>query len=518
MKYHMIIIILLLFIFSCSTSPKATPEQTTAYESGMREGEALIEKADYSSLIQAYHLYESLLSIPMDHRRTRLKLLKTCLLLALREKELGITDEDHLQRAASLVEENRIPPEYAVALDIAESFPSKAKGVIKDTVPTEEEFFFLQNLEKKIPLWFENMKRRSGRDLFFTYFFLSLYCQFSDLLDVKIDLDSYWELYSKNPLIGYRLAVCGTPHRESLKNFLDTAPQFSEAYFYLGEISLAEGKLFEAEEYYLKAFRHIPRSTSVIISLANIYFVLEELEKSIDYYDKALSLAPEYRDALLGKAIALSYLERHEEALSVLKKLYDLGKYFLGETHYWQAWNLRELGRLDEARSAIETSKNYLIGHPEVFTLAGKTALAADNPEEAEKNFKEALKIRENDCEALFNLGRAYALQEDWNHAGTFYERASLCYSTSESALKEKMEEVENSGFSQNRKDILLPLHKNRIRLMIEKKASSEYNAAFNYHKAGMPEKALGLAQKASKHPGFKAKAEELLADIKSKH
>ena len=77
--------------------------------------------------------------------------------------------------------------------------------------------------------------------------------------------------------------------------------------------------------------------------MASIYFAFEELEKSLEFYEKTLAMAPAHRDALLGKAMCLSYLGRHQEAILVCNKILTLGKYYLGESHYWLAWNLNEL-------------------------------------------------------------------------------------------------------------------------------------------------------------------------------
>ncbi|MBN1270729.1 MAG: tetratricopeptide repeat protein [Candidatus Aminicenantes bacterium] len=517
MKKTSLLALTVLFLFSCSTQPKATPEQMASYEKKMREGESLTNKADYTSLVEAYQVYETLLSIPMNHRQTREKLLKTCLLLSMRQKELGILDETYLNRTRTLIESGTFPPEYRLALEIVEALPFKVKGITKDTILDEDAYTQPEKLEDKIPLWYESMKRRSGRDLLFTYLFLTLNCEFGKILEEKIDLHAFRDSYATTPLVLYRLSVCGFPDQEVLENMIEKAPYFTEAYFHLGEAFLHEGKLSKAEKAYLKAFHTIPHSTAVVISLANIYFILEELEKSISFYDKAITLAPEYRDALLGKAIALSYLGRHEEALDTLKKLYDLGKYFLGETHYWQAWNLRELGRLDKARTNIEKAKNYLIGHAEVFILAGKTALDGKNTAAAEENFKEALKIHKENCEALFFLGKVYALEENWGNSGLFYDRASQCYLYSEAALNEKIKEIETSGFSPERIHIYVLTKNNQIKQIKEKRASSDYNGALSYFYAGRFEDALGLARRAAEHPAFKTKAATLIEQIKEK-
>jgi len=47
-------------------------------------------------------------------------------------------------------------------------------------------------------------------------------------------------------------------------------------------------------------------------------------------------LEPRLRDALLGKAKALSYLERHTDALTLLHQLVELGQWYLGDVYFWR--------------------------------------------------------------------------------------------------------------------------------------------------------------------------------------
>ena len=57
---------------------------------------------------------------------------------------------------------------------------------------------------------------------------------------------------------------------------------------------------------------------------------MEEPESCLEWNEKALALLPVYRDALLGKGLALGYLGRNEEALAVLGRLLELGTYLSG--------------------------------------------------------------------------------------------------------------------------------------------------------------------------------------------
>ncbi len=275
--------------------------------------------------------------------------------------------------------------------------------------------------------------------------------------------------------------------------------------------------MISAEKNFLECFKFIPESLPTVISLASIYFAFEELEKSLNFYDKAIALAPESRDALLGKAICLSYLGRYEEAITVCNEILRLGGYYLGDTHYWLAWNQNELEKLDEAWESVEKSKTYLIGYSQVFSLAGVIAYKREEKKVAEKNFQEALRLDPNNCEAAFYLGKIYADRQEWPKSGEYYEKAALCQRGKELTLERNIAQIEDSGFSEERKQRMIAKKKAQLKKTILTKATFFYNAAAGYFNAGMDEQALELAEQALEHSALKKNAEELIQEIKKR-
>jgi tetratricopeptide (TPR) repeat protein len=265
----------------------------------------------------------------------------------------------------------------------------------------------------------------------------------------------------------------------------------------------------------LKAYEGIPESSSLVISLASIYFAFEELEKSLAFYEKTLAMAPVHRDALLGKAMCLSYLGRHQEAIDVCNHIISLGKYYLGESHYWLAWNLNELKAWDNAWEKIEKSKYYLIGHSEVNFLAGLIAFNQNRLDEAEKNLLEAHKYDDSNGDPAYYLGKIKNIQEDWLSAGAYFESASRRYGIKEQLIQKKIEEIKDSSFSEERKKKHLARKTNQLRKLQLTKAVSWYNAAAGFYNAGYPDKARQLAEKAASFPALKDKAEDFLRLMK---
>ena len=140
---------------------------------------------------------------------------------------------------------------------------------------------------------------------------------------------------------------------------------------------------------------------------------------------------------------------------------------------------------------------------------------ANPDDQDAEKNFKESLELNKKDCEACFYLGSVYSRKEDWEKSGEYFKKAADCNLLTENSLQKKIQEVQDSTFSEARKK----KHLTRKKIQLEKirltRATAFYNAAAGYFNFGLGEKALPLAEKASKHSSLKEKAEELIQNIK---
>ena len=312
-------------------------------------------------------------------------------------------------------------------------------------------------------------------------------------------------------MIRYKLSLYPKESPENLEKLLQDNPGFYEAYYFLGQIAFKMGQLITAEKNLLKAYQDFPESSSIMISLASLYFAFEELDKSLEYYEKSIKMAPNYRDALLGKAMCLSYLGRHREAVETCNIILTLGKYYLGETHYWLAWNQNELGELENAWENIENSKKYLIGYGQVYSLAGIIAFNQKNLDEAENNFFEACKQDASNGDSPYYMGKIKAIREDWLNSGVYFERASSNYQIKEEFIQKRIKDIENSAFSEERKKKHVARKKNQLSKLQLTKATAWYNAAAGYYNAGMKEKALELVQKAASHSALKDKAQELL-------
>jgi tetratricopeptide (TPR) repeat protein len=184
-------------------------------------------------------------------------------------------------------------------------------------------------------------------------------------------------------------------------------------------------------------------------------------------------------------------------------------------SHYWLAWNLHQLGRDEEAAANIEQAKSRLGTDSEVFGLSGTIALERGNLEQSEKDLKESLSFSAHNTDSLFNLGRLYALRQQWPDSGEYYEKAGLSYERTEAALDVKIQEIKDSRLAEERKSRLIRVKENRLKTIGLTKATAFCDAAAGYFNAGNKTKALEFARRAASHPSFKEKSGELIAKIK---
>lgn len=523
-----------LLTFCSQSKIEITPQQMAQFNLKIKEADDLILQGSYQQLKEARQIYEELAEYPAFQAKTRTKLLKTLLLLAMRDRELVVLDERHLEAATSLIENFPALNNFEKYKNMAATIPiaqnMRALSMRDFISGNEDEKTALRknittsvDMEKLKQDWINTkmeLQQKALSDVFFAYLFIAHYgyrdMSSLDYRNEKTDLSPFKETYADIPLIQYKLAVVPEIDPDALKKITEKNQEFYEIYYFLGLYALNKGLLLPAEENILKTYQEIPESSSCIMSLTKIYFALEEFEKCLEFNEKALKIAPKYRDALLGKGICLSFLGRHEEAISVFNTLLELGYYYIGESYYWKAWNQHLLGRLDEAWQNAETSKNYLIGHYEVHSLAGAIAFDKGSLDDAETNFKESIRLNPQDYDSYFYLGKLYGKREDWMNSGLNFEKAAEGYLLEEQSIKNKILEIEESSLSDERK--LKMINKKKALLVKTRltEATAFYNGCAGYYNAEMYSKARELGEAAATHPSFKEKAVDLLEAIKN--
>ena len=446
------------------------------------------------------------------------KVVRASLALELRKRDLGILPEEPFPDLQAPAEVDPALSRYAPWIELLDGLPVRVKGSpgferIGGRTLDEQ----LDWVAARVPDLDSELGAAAETDDLAAALRLALRAAFAYKFPEQINAMLYLNLHPNSSLAAFQAAMFPAYDFERLDALLKRDPGFTEVHYFLGEAALLSGKLLTAEKHYLEALTGVPESLSLLISLAKVAFQMEETESCLEWNEKALAVLPTYRDALLGKGLALGYLNRNEEALAVLGRLLELGTYYMGEGHFWTAWNLNELGRLEEARRSIESAKVFLVDVVDVHTLSGIIAYRERRLDDAEKELLHALKLHSSESDPAYYLGRIYAEREDWLLSGTYFAGAAMSYETQEGEMEKKIAEIEASEMAPERKARLVARKRAQILSVRTTKATCQYNGAAGFHNAGSFERALDLARMAAAHPAFAEKAAELIKIIRER-
>ena len=517
-----ILICALFGLAACALMKKASVTPTALppvdWRARIAAADALYARGHYTALRDALRIYEEALAIPERRATVSEKFVRSAVALGLREKELGILPRKPAQDLAVFVAADPALAPYASWLELMSGLPNKVKGKPGD-VETGSRTLEAQLdwVNARVPDLDREIGERAQSDDLAAALRLALRAAFFYKFQDKLAPGIYADLHPGSRQAAFQTAVSPSIEPDRLEALLALDPEFSEIHYYLGEVALLGGKLLTAERHYLTVHQKIPESLSVLISLAKVAFQMEETESCIGYNEKALALFPTYRDALLGQGLCLGYLGRNEEALAALARLLELGTYYIGEARYWTAWNLNELGRLEEARRAVESAKVFLVGVSDVAALSGIVAYRQGRLDDAEKDLREALDIEPSDSDAAYYLGKLYADLKDWMNSGIYFAGAALSLEDKERGMEKRIEEIEPSEMTPERRARLVAKKRAQILSVQATKATCQYNGAAGFHNAGAFERALDLARLAAAHPAFAERAAELLKLIRDR-
>jgi len=484
----------------------------------LAEADALLAAGHYTALRDAARIYGEALTGPAKIAGVAEKFIRASIALELRKKELGVLSAEPLLDLDTLAAADPSLSRYAPWLELLSGLPNKIKGSPGiDRTGGRTLDAQLDWVSARVPHLDRELERAASGDDLAAALRLALRTAFFYKFEDKLEPKAVLALHPGSRLVAFQAALSPAFDLDPLEALLAHDPGFSEVQFYLGEAALLGGKLLTAERHYLAAHERIPESLSVLISLAKVAFQMEEMESCLAWNEKALALLPAYRDALLGKGLSLGYLARNDEAVAVLGRLLELGTYYVGEGRYWTAWNLNELGRLEDARAAIDAAKVFLVDVVDVHTLSGIIAYRQGRLDDAEKDLRLALNLHSSESDAAYYLGRLYADRKDWLNSGVYFAGAALAFEDRERGMGQKIEEIEASEMSPPRKARLVLKKRLQIEAVQATKATSQYNGAAGFHNAGSFGRALDLARLAAAHPAFAGRAAELIKLIQER-
>ena len=388
--------------------------------SRVEEGQSLVDEGCYLCLMDAERFFAHVAAHDTAARRHADE---AAVLIALRERELGLADTGHLKALDS--RRTELSSDVQLLADVASVMPwSRRFAVDEDTALRRTA------IASRVG-WLPALEQLASTSLAADYVRLSLVCSYPTGGEGPPASVHY-----ASPLIRFRLATCQSRDAVALLTLVGHVPRFVEARYLLGLGALIDGRVDEAEREVAEALAALPRWPAAANTLASIAFSVEDFETALTRYDDALTVDPSHRDALLGRIKALSYLDRHADAMASADEMLALGEYYVGDAHYWRAWNLYRLGRYEEAEGAVGLAKQYMRG-PDASALAGHVAVARSKFEQARAEFTAALADAPGECDVQYALGGVELQFRTWTAAAGRFERALNCYEGREREVTE---------------------------------------------------------------------------------
>ena len=458
-------------------------------------------------------LKESLL--PIDSPDVLERRFRIALLTILKEKELGILERPEASLADELIADHA-HSDWSYFKRIVDAMPVEA-GLYADTaVASIEELRSLRALQGT-EFW-KKLTDPKNADRFDTHLWLVAACsgrlrgrdEINEELTARIE-----RMEPTIPRLEYVLATCRRTDSAQLEEILHREPRYVSAHLRLGRVDVGSRNYVDAEAHFETVLETAPTALAALLPLAQMYFDLGEMESSRSLYERIVELAPEHRDGLLGLAQSLGYLGEHARAIEKLNRMIELGALYLGEAHYWLAWNHYQRDLPAVAREDTEKAKRYQPMDAPTFFLSGAIAATTGALDRAEVEFKQALRYDPEHCEAAVELANVYRATARERDAANQFETAGPCFAERALGYRAALEEliadtVTPSAWLQSQTD----RYEKQIQDALRERARIHLEAATIYLRLGDPASATRCADVAATHPDFEERARAVVSRI----
>lgn len=435
------------------------------------------------------------------------KLFRALILLAVREKELGLEAAPHLKQAGHLVAHTTSPAAAREQLRWAELLPDNRSALSRDAASDQ-----LTRLRAAGPEVAARLASASAAtDRVDVYLNVSLVC--ASRFDRRSPtLDAVAAPALGDHLIQWGVAICGRDREELLAGLAAGHPRFVEADYWRGmyraALAVSPRARVEARERLQAAHTAIPESPAIAFELAGIVRMSSPRD-AVPLYEAVVRRVPDHHEAWLGLGICLSYANRSRDAIAALSKVLD-GRWFRGEALYWRAWNEHALGELDAAWSDIEEARK-IVYSTDVYGLAGRIAHDRGEFDTARPLLEKAVELSDANCAAAWYLGLVHSVRERWLEGGAAFSGAERCYRADIEHLQQEQKRAEAGDADAVARAVETEAG---IRAAEQQAALAAYNAAFNLVKGGDRDRARPLLDRAVTHPAVADRARELRAFV----
>jgi tetratricopeptide (TPR) repeat protein len=492
------------------------------------KADALLRQGCYTCLTEAQAIYTRLSAMPRPVPAARQGAFDAAVLIAIRQRELGMFPRATLDRARELAA--ALPPALPKAPPVAVA-PSvildAAELVIGDTGGLDPEQRAQFTGRARAPIERTNPVRRAldaavATNLVADYLALAIDCEHAALLE-SIDPAAILARRGGIPLMRFRLAICPKPGVPADASIREADSRFADTLLFEARVARAGSPttgidLPQVVALLTPAHEAFPASFAITMMWADNNQSLAEFETALSGFDAVLSKAPAHRDALIGRTKSLSYLMRYDEAIVTATSLIDLGTWHIGDAYYWRAWNYYSLKNYEPAWQDVEKALT-LLSNSSVYMLAGLIEYARVNLPMALQRFDHSFALDRTNCDAMWMSALVNVDQQAWAPASPKFSAAMSCFVAAASRAKFELEQLD-AAILRGKKEPTPRQLKQRdtfqkqIITAEERAAQAAFNAAQGYARAGQKTVALNHIDIAIAHPKLKEKAEALKAAI----
>ena len=372
-------------------------------------------------------------------------------LLALRAKELGMPPDSWMEQARVLAGEDSA---LQLMLEVADSIPGDPLAGVRDLLLSQTpRRLRAAALSKQ---WMEALTSGPGSLELRTYLRLALTCSSDGYR--KMEPEDVAAVVPDGirdaPLVRYRLGICGSDHAGVLRAVRAADEELVDADYPLGRYAV-QARPYPDLDLALRLLQSaaaaFPRSPAIATTAGNVDQMIEAWTEGLAAYEAALALVPDHPDALIGRTITLSNLNRHQDAIASASRLIDQGTWFVAQGLYWRAWNRFQLEEFLIARADADRARAMMV-NPGVYLLSGMIDWKLDRLESAEREFEEALRMDFGQCEAATFLGGVRNQRSRLPEALAAFKQAVQCYDLTIRVRREAVARLETADATPSHK------------------------------------------------------------------
>ncbi len=240
-------------------------------------------------------------------------------------------------------------------------------------------------------------------------------------------------------VLALSMAFCASSEKKLVKRRA-TDPQYQ---YNVGLVYLQNGKYDEAIQYFQKSLSLRPNFDLALNAIGLAFFMKGEFQQAVSYFEKCLRVNPDLTEArnYLGSVYQeMGMLDKAEQEYrkAIADETYkskELPYYNLARLYFEQGKDKEALELVDKS---IEINNRMIMS----LNLRGVILERLDNLGEAISSYEEALKIAPDDINLNYNLAVAFFKSDRRAEAKSLFEK--ILPRVTDSEMKAKIEEYLN--------------------------------------------------------------------------